>query len=104
VRNQICGARKRKKREKVESFEDLKLFQVSEESAEVQEEVICTVRSGEKSRQSSDLARSEEVTTRFPRCKPRILGTVGCSHRYPSAIGSDRRCTGFNPSHARQKC
>jgi hypothetical protein len=52
------------------------------------EETICTVRSGEKSRQPSDLARSEEVTTGFPRCKPRRLWTVGCSHRIPSAVGS----------------
>jgi hypothetical protein len=29
--------------------------------------------------------------------------TVGCSHRYPSAIGLGRRCTGFNLSHTRQK-
>jgi hypothetical protein len=28
---------------------------------------------------------------------------VGSHSEIPSAVGSDRRCTGFNPSHARQK-
>jgi hypothetical protein len=100
VKLRVEEPHKRRTRTKVEAFGNLEFFQVQEESAQAQE----------GAQQPSDRLEKEIWTVGFyvqgapEQAYRRGRSTaIGSHSEIPSAIGSDRRCTGFNPSHARQK-